>query len=128
MDDDVIFRYKNGRIIPIKVARQQSTNDYMNDKIRQQNKKVYTNKDIEKIYNYDMKVKGYKCGNFYLLKNYYGTGITERYSWVITKQETGYWNYIDLRKAFENNEALSVDNFIDGKNKLIEIANRNSIK
>lgn len=30
----VIFRYKNGRIIPIKVDEEQTTNDYMNDKIR----------------------------------------------------------------------------------------------
>ena len=30
----VIFRYKNGRIIPIKVDEEQTTNEYMNDKIR----------------------------------------------------------------------------------------------
>ena len=39
----VIFRYKNGRIIPIKVDEEQTTNDYMNDKIRNKS-------DKEKIY------------------------------------------------------------------------------
>ena len=38
MQDDVIFRYKNGRIIPIKVNKEQTTNDYMNDKLRNKNK------------------------------------------------------------------------------------------
>lgn len=30
----VIFRYKNGRIIPIKVDEEQTTNEYMNNKLR----------------------------------------------------------------------------------------------
>lgn len=34
MQEDVIFRYKNGRIIPIKVKQEQTTNEYMNSKIR----------------------------------------------------------------------------------------------
>lgn len=34
MDDNVIFRYKDGRIIPIKLNKNMTTNDFMNDKIR----------------------------------------------------------------------------------------------
>lgn len=37
MDKDVIFRYKNGRIIPIKIKLDKTTNEYMNDKIRNKN-------------------------------------------------------------------------------------------
>lgn len=34
MNNDVIFRYINGRIVPIKVNKDKTTNQYMNDKIR----------------------------------------------------------------------------------------------
>lgn len=58
---NVIFRYKNGRIIPIEVNDSTTTNDYMNNKIR--NKKL-TKKDIvdgdiyqgaDGYWNYDLK-------------------------------------------------------------------------
>lgn len=56
MNDDVIFRYKNGRIIPIKVKQEQTTNDYMNDKIRKKKKdeKLYyhtSNSDFKEFDN-----------------------------------------------------------------------------
>ena len=63
MNEDVIFRYKNGRIIPIKVNKDKTTNEYMNDKIRTSAKKI-TKKDIvdgemyqgaDGYWNYDLK-------------------------------------------------------------------------
>lgn len=50
MQEDVIFRYKNGRIIPIKVNNTQTTNEHMNNIIRGENKNIieavhYTNKN-----------------------------------------------------------------------------------
>lgn len=46
MQDEVIFRYKNGKIIPIKVKKDISTNEYMNAKLRNKNN---ANNDDEKI-------------------------------------------------------------------------------
>lgn len=39
MNEDVIFRYINGRIVPIKINKDKTTNQYMNDKIRKRTKK-----------------------------------------------------------------------------------------
>ena len=47
----VIFRYKNGRIIPIKVDEEQTTNEYMNNKIK--------NKREERINDHTLKYNGY---------------------------------------------------------------------
>ena len=44
----VIFRFKGGRIIPIKVDEEQTTNDYMNNKIRNNTKKMTINDYIKK--------------------------------------------------------------------------------
>lgn len=54
MQEDVIFRYKNGRIIPIKVKQEQTTNDYMNDKIR---KKLQPEDELEKDYEGELELK-----------------------------------------------------------------------
>ncbi|MBR5227550.1 MAG: hypothetical protein IKV94_02825 [Clostridia bacterium] len=34
MNKDVIFRYINGRIVPIKVNKDKTTNEYMNNQIK----------------------------------------------------------------------------------------------
>lgn len=44
----VIFRFKGGRIIPIKVDDTETTNDYMNNKIRSNTKKMTINDYIKK--------------------------------------------------------------------------------
>lgn len=51
MQGDVIFRYKNGRIIPIKVNKTETTNEHMNNKIRGEENKVYklTDNQIDQV-------------------------------------------------------------------------------
>ena len=55
----VIFRYKNGRIIPIKVDEEQTTNDYMNDKIRNKGKETFDNIEANSPEEYKQKRKEY---------------------------------------------------------------------
>lgn len=59
----VIFRYKNGRIIPIKVDEEQTTNDYMNKMLKESTKKMTLDdyiKNKEKEQGPLMQVFGYK--------------------------------------------------------------------
>lgn len=88
--------------------------------------KKYDKKDIEPIKKwYSKNPIGYKVGNVYLLKNYYGLRQTEQYNWIITKKEYGYSWINEIDKAIKNDEAFFVDNFKIGKEKLLEVANKN---
>lgn len=93
MKEDVIFRYKNGRIIPIKVKQEQTTNDYMNDKIR--GKKNDFNEKYE-IVDGDFYKEWNEAGyNFSSKKNW---GEYKRISAIDKKtgKEVGYLKYEDV--------------------------------
>ena len=88
--------------------------------------KEFTSKDIESIKKwYSNRPVGYKLNGIYLLKDYYGLGQTEHYTWIITKKEHGYSFYVDKERAIKNGEVITVSNFKEGKAKLIELANKN---
>lgn len=82
MDEEVIFRYKNGRIIPIKVDNAQTTNEYMNNKIR--DKKKLTEQEKEQYFN----------EHFYMEDGDYYKGIKE-----LSDEEKKYWN--ERKKAYD---------------------------
>ncbi len=63
MKDDVIYRWKNGRIIPIKVNKDKTTNDYMNKMLKESTKKMTLDdyiKNKEKEQGPLMQAFGYK--------------------------------------------------------------------
>ena len=82
MNNDVIFRYKNGRIIQIKVKQEQTTNEYMNDKIR--GKKKLTEQEKEQYFN----------EHFYMQDGDYYEGIEE-----LSDKDKKYWN--ERKKAYD---------------------------
>lgn len=117
----VIFRYKNGRIIPIKVDEEQTTNEYMNNKIR--NKKEYAEKDIKKLYDFG-EIYGYELNGIYLLKS----PMTVN-KWVINLDKNERPSMAidyDLGIANRENEGriIEISNYKEGKEKLIELANK----
>jgi len=103
----VIFRYKNGRIIPIKVDEEQTTNEYMNDKIRKkaQDKlmKIDPNQEIYRAYNEELKSKDFdKTGAFYdddkeLVLETYGEKLDVKgfsLNAKIYENEKSSWDYV----------------------------------
>ena len=87
--------------------------------------KKYTSKDIKPIKKYySNKPVGYELNGYYLLKDYYGLGTSEKYNWLINQTGSTYQWYGDRRKAIDSGEAINVNNFKEGKEKLIELANK----
>ena len=92
--------------------------------------KQFSTKDIrtlkETLYGYGNRTKGYELNGWYLLKDY-GESLRNSswYSWIITKNEnaTGQ-TYIDKRKMREQGNYIYVNNFKEGKEKLLELANK----
>lgn len=87
--------------------------------------KTYTAKDIKPIREHFSKYPvGYELNGFYLLKDYYGLRTTEQYNWIINKTGKTYQWYGEKNKAIESGEAINVKNFKEGKEKLLELANK----
>lgn len=63
MNNDIIFRYKNGRIIPIKVNKDLTTNEYMNKKIRKENNDEVVKSQTIKQGNDEYTTQPYKYGD-----------------------------------------------------------------
>ena len=59
MEEQIIYRYKNGRIIPIKVKPDKTTNEYMNQKLKKVAKDNYI-KEKERGQNGLMAYFGFK--------------------------------------------------------------------
>lgn len=130
MKDNVIFRYKNGRIIPIKVNKDITTNDYMNNKIR--NKKVYTEKDMKPLYIYNRKqeTRGYELNGIYLLKNHEQGKHYLTHKWLVNELDDKVPSYIYMgdtsrsRWVDENDTIKYFETFKEGKEALIKLANK----
>lgn len=91
--------------------------------------KKYTKEDIEPIRVwYSKNPKGYKLGDYYLLKDYYGLRTTEKYNWIISVHDYAPLDYIARDKQLKNGEIINVNNFKEGKEKLIEIANNKKLR
>ena len=88
-------------------------------------KKIFTAKDIKPIRQwYSKSPVGYELNGIYLLKDYYGLRQTEQYNWIINRKGSTYQWYGERAKAIDSGEAIAVNNYKQGKEKLIELANK----
>lgn len=67
-----------------------------------------------KLYDEDGEVRGYKLGDYYLMKIYGWSG----YSWVINKDGRYHYSSVDYSNALANHEVESVDSCRAGKARL----------
>lgn len=73
---------------------------------------------IEKLYDYDGQIDGYKLGDYYLMKLYtWGN----HYEWIINKTGENHYYTCEFDKKLDNGEVILCDNFKQGKQKLIEL-------
>lgn len=73
---------------------------------------------FEKIYDWDGEVRGYKLGDFYLMKHYHWGN---NYSWIINKTgDTFYFGY-EWDKAVRSGEVEMVLTCKQGKERLKEL-------
>ena len=91
--------------------------------------KQYTTKDIKVARRlgpeYKNRIDAYELNGWYLLKDY-GEGVRNNtwFNWAISKSKWGAGDIIDKRKAIDKGEYIYVNNFKQGKEKLIELANK----
>lgn len=118
---DGVWRTINGHKVFIK---NKQVNDYMNNKIR--NNKTYTKADITKSKSeYGDYI--YSCNGVNLMKQY--DMFSEKSNWwIITKNNTDYQTGIFYSKASDKGEAMTVDNYKEGLEKIVEIANNKKLQ
>lgn len=100
----VIFRYKNGRIIPIKVDEEQTTNEYMNNKIRGKKEYKIPKNILEDAYNLNKEMYN---------PNIYGNNATSLYVTDIAPDD-----FIKLTTTEDYISTLKETNYVLGRNKL----------
>lgn len=85
--------------------------------------KNFTKSDIKKIVDYEYGVQAYELNGVYLSK-YYGwsTRNNTPICWMLAYTES-YSSPFEESKAMSNKEAMLVDSYKEGIEKLIEIAN-----
>ena len=92
MKDEIIYRYKNGHIIPIKVKKDITNNNYMNDKIRQQANNITHDEDIEQhIKRYTEELKNIK--EFQTFKELENKMSQSGYGLVFRTKKGHWWAY-----------------------------------
>jgi len=95
--EDVIFRYINGRIVPIKVNKDKTTNEYMNDKIRNKtSKKTKNQEEKEKDFN-----ENFVIGDEEYSEKYPHMGVLGGYHEGIEKK---YWNEKEKAVDYKSGE------------------------
>jgi len=74
---------------------------------------------LETLRDFDGEVRGYKLGNYYLMKHYY---YGNQYSWLVCKEDRNTWGY-SLYDLINKGEVISVYSCKKGKELLVKLAN-----
>lgn len=104
MQEDVIFRYKDGRIIPIKVNKEKTTNDYMNDKIRDKKEYKIPQNILQEAYEQNKEMYN---------PSIYGNNATSLYVTDISPDD-----FLKLATTDDYINTLTNENYILGRDKL----------
>lgn len=82
------------------------------------------NMKLEKLYDNDGEVKGYKLGDYYLMKHYCSITNNSLYTWIINKDGSNFYFNSEFDEAYNNGDIIIVENCKLGKQKLRELANK----
>lgn len=106
----VIFRYKNGRIIPITVDEEQTTNEYMNDKIR--------GKETQEIDTYNKMLKEVKTFDDFKNVEY---NVSKSPEGLLFRTKRAKWVAYDFKESNGKIQYLLSDGVSKRENKIEEL-------